>query len=117
MDSTSIWIGISRRREAVHSGVAKLRWGARTVGWLGTARGGLRLLWLRLARPSAVEIRLRSSGAVLGFAYPRQLVPALVVFGDVIDPEYAFLAAVARPNWTFIDVGAAIGQFTVFAAV
>ena len=61
-------------------------------------------------------MRLRSSRAVLGFAYPSQLVPALVVFGDLIDPEYAFLSAVARPNWTFIDVGAAIGQFTVFAA-
>jgi FkbM family methyltransferase len=39
-----------------------------------------------------------------------------VVFGDLIDPEYAFLTAVARPGWTFLDVGAAIGQFTVFAA-
>ena len=46
---------------------------------------------------------------------PDQLVPALIVFGEVIDPEYAFLARVARPNWCFIDVGAAIGQFTVYA--
>jgi FkbM family methyltransferase len=44
-------------------------------------------------------------------------VPTLVVFGDLIDPEYAFLEAVARPSWTFVDVGAAIGQFTVFAAL
>ena len=97
--------------------VAKLRWGARTVGWVATALGGLRLFRLWLMRPPTVEVRLRSSGAVLGFAYPTQLVPALVVFGDLIDPEYAFLAMVARPSWTFLDVGAAIGQFTVFAAV
>jgi len=117
MDSTSIWTGISRRREVISSGVAKLRWGARTVGWMATALGGLRLFQLWLMRPPTVEVRLRGSGAVLGFAYPRQLVPALVMFGDLIDPEYAFLTAVARPGWTFIDVGAAIGQFTVFAAL
>jgi FkbM family methyltransferase len=50
------------------------------------------------------------------FNYPKQLVTALVVFGDLIDPEYAFLREVGRPDWIFLDVGAAIGQFTVFAA-
>jgi len=105
-----------RLRIPIHSGVAKLRWGARTVGWAATALGGLRLFRLWIMRPPRVEVRLRNSGAVLGFAYPTQLVPALVVFGDLIDPEYAFLAAVARPGWIFLDVGAAIGQFTVFAA-
>jgi FkbM family methyltransferase len=100
----------------IRAGVAKLRWGARTVGWVATALGGVRLFRLWLMRPQTVEVRLRNSGAVLGFTYPTQLVPALVVFGDLIDPEYAFLAAVARPGWTFLDVGAAIGQFTVFAA-
>ena len=105
-----------RLKMHVRAAVAKLRWGASTVGWVATALGGLRLFRLWLTRPPTVEVRLRSSGAVLGFAYPAQLVPALVVFGDLIDPEYAFLAAVARPNWIFLDVGAAIGQFTVFAA-
>ena len=101
---------------SIRAGVAKLLWGARAVGWAATVFGSFRLFRLWLVRPPTVEVRLRNSGTVLGFAYPAQLVPALVVFGDLIDPEYAFLAAVARPNWTFLDVGAAIGQFTVFAA-
>ena len=50
------------------------------------------------------------------FQNPSQLAPALVVFRDLIDPEYAFLEVVGRPDWMFLDVGAAIGQFTVFAA-
>jgi len=107
---------LRRLAAPICAGVAKLRWGARTVGWMATALGGLRLFRLWLMRPPTVEVRLRNSGIVLGFAYPTQLVPALVVFGDLIDLEYAFLAAVARPGWTFLDVGAAIGQFTVFAA-
>lgn len=101
----------------LRSGIDKLRWGARTVGWPATAAGGMRLVWLKLTRPATAEVRLRESGARVSFAYPRQLVPMLVVFGDVIDPEYAFLSAVAKEGWTFLDVGAAIGQFTVFAAV
>src|SRR5262245_24553105 len=95
----------SRRLKVfVAASVAKLRWGTRTVGWMYTVLGGLRLFWLWFTRPRTVEVRLRSSGAILGFAYPTQLVPALVVFGDLIDPEYAFLAAVVRPDWIFLDV-------------
>jgi FkbM family methyltransferase len=33
-----------------------------------------------------------------------------------VDPEYPFLREIARPGWVVVDVGAAIGQFTVFAA-
>jgi FkbM family methyltransferase len=37
------------------------------------------------------------------------------MFGDLIDPEFAFLRSIARPDWVVADVGAAIGQFTIFA--
>jgi FkbM family methyltransferase len=97
-------------------GLDKARWGARTVGWGGVAAGAIRLAALALRRPERVLVQLRDFDMSLGFAYPSQLVPALVVFRSLIDPEYPFLAAVARPGWTFLDVGAAIGQFTVFAA-
>jgi len=97
-------------------GFDKARWGARTVGWGGVAAGALRLAGLALRRPERVVVRLRDFDMSLGFAYPAQLVPALVVFRRLIDPEYPFLAAVARPGWTYVDVGAAIGQFTIFAA-
>lgn len=97
------------------SAVGKLVWGARTVGALATATGVLRLLGLRLRRPERSRVRLRS-GAVLDFAVPSQVAPALVLFRDLIDPEFAFLTAISRPDWVVLDVGAAIGQFSVFAA-
>jgi FkbM family methyltransferase len=34
----------------------------------------------------------------------------------VIDPEFAFLRQVHRPDWVVADIGAAIGQFTLFTA-
>lgn len=56
------------------------------------------------------------SGQILEFAFPSQVPTALLTFGDFIDPEFAFLRKTYRPGWTVADVGAAIGQFTLFAA-
>jgi FkbM family methyltransferase len=50
------------------------------------------------------------------FSVPNQVAPALVVFSGLIDPEFALLERLARPDWVVVDVGAAIGQFSVFAA-
>src|SRR5690606_37801109 len=69
--------------------------------------------WARAPRRS--EVRLRS-GSVVEFDYPSQFPPVLVMFGDLIDPEFAFLREVAEQDWTVADVGAAIGQFSLFAA-
>lgn len=93
----------------------KLLWGVRAVGVSATLRGTARLAGLRLRRPRYSSIRVRS-GFELQFSYPDQMPVALVAFGDLIDPEYAFLTTVARPDWVVVDVGAAIGQFTVFSA-
>jgi FkbM family methyltransferase len=56
------------------------------------------------------------SGQILEFAFPSQVPTALLTFGDFIDPEFAFLRKIHRPGWVVADVGAAIGQFTLFAA-
>ncbi|RYG87096.1 MAG: FkbM family methyltransferase [Alphaproteobacteria bacterium] len=56
------------------------------------------------------------SGPILEFDYPDQFPPTLMMFGDLIDPEFSFLRQVARPGWRVVDVGAAIGQFSLFAA-
>jgi FkbM family methyltransferase len=93
----------------------KLRWGVRVVGVGATLEGSARYMTMRLSHPERSEIRLRS-GPILEFDYPSQFPSALVMFGDVIDPEFAFLRDIARPGWTIVDVGAAIGQFTLFAA-
>lgn len=94
----------------------KLRWGVRVVGPRPVLRGFGRLTKVWATRPAHAEVRLRC-GLILEFDYPGQFPTALVIFGDFIDPEFAFLRDVARPNWTIVDVGAAIGQFSMFAAV
>jgi FkbM family methyltransferase len=93
----------------------KLRWGVKAVGVGATLRGAGRLGSLLLRRPRHSEVRLRC-GPVLEFGFPEQVPYALLMFGDLIDPEYSFLRRVARPGWIVADVGAAIGQFTTFAA-
>lgn len=96
--------------------MGKLRWGTRAVGPIAAARGVWRLVCLSLGRPERAEVRLRS-GPILEFDYPGQFPPTLMLFGDFIDPEFAFLRQVARLHWRIVDVGAAIGQFSMFAAI
>ncbi|WP_194164571.1 FkbM family methyltransferase [Microvirga thermotolerans] len=107
-----------RIEQAVHrssNAVHKVQWGIRAAGLRNALEGSAHLLRLRLQRPDRAKIILRS-GPRLQFAYPSQLPRTLVMFGDFIDPEYAFIREVARPDWTVVDVGAAIGQFSIFAA-
>lgn len=85
------------------------------VGPRAAVVGAFRLLWLYLTRPSRGEVHLRS-GPVLEFDFPSQSPPALVMFGDLIDPEFALLREIAQPGWGVVDIGAAIGQFAMFAA-
>lgn len=94
----------------------KAGWGLRAVGPGATAQGLLRLARICATRPSDGAVHLKS-GPVLEFDYPSQFPPVLVVFGDFIDPEFAFLQLIAQPNWLVVDVGAAIGQFSMFAAL
>lgn len=96
--------------------MAKVVWGVSVVGPVRSCGGLVRLAVMSVRRRPHGVVQLRS-GPVLGFIYPSQLVPTLVVFGDYIDPEMAFLRKVARSRWVVLDVGAAIGQFTVFAAL
>jgi len=103
---------LSRRLRQAYD---KFRWGLRVAGPGAALPGAIRYGMLRLRRPATGEVRLRS-GPVLEFDYPSQFPPTLMMFGDFIDPEFAFLQQVAEPGWQVIDVGAAIGQFSMFAA-
>ena len=107
---------MSNKRARFGNALEKMIWGIKTVGIFRVMRGLVRYARYRVVRPESVQIHLSRINAQLKFNYPSQLVPALVLFGDLIDPEYAFLQAAARPSWTFLDVGAAIGQFSIAAA-
>ena len=93
----------------------KLRLGVDEVGVRELMHGAARVLGMRFRRAGRAEIQLRS-GPVLEFDYPSQFPTVLVMFGDFVDPEFAFLRRIARPDWVVADVGAAIGQFSLFAA-
>lgn len=98
-----------------HNWKDKTRWGLRVVGAGAAMRGAARTLALYLRRPERSELQLRS-GPVLEFSFPNQVPLVLLMFGDFIDPEFAFLRKVCRSDWVVADVGAAIGQFAIFAA-
>jgi FkbM family methyltransferase len=94
----------------------KMLWGLRVVGAWAILRGSVRMCYLYLRRPKNSELQLRS-GEILEFSFPSQLPRALLVFGDFVDPEFDFLRRIFRPDWIVADVGAAIGQFAMFAAM
>lgn len=95
---------------------SKLSWGLRAVGPFAMAAGLARFIKIWLMRPARSQVRLRS-GPILEFDYPGQFPSTLVLFGDFIDPEFPFLQLLAKPHWQVVDVGAAIGQFSMFAAM
>ncbi|MCO6049121.1 FkbM family methyltransferase [Mesorhizobium sp. RP14(2022)] len=95
------------------SGFHKLCWGLRTVGPRETLVGAGRLAGLGWKKPARAEVRLRS-GFSLEFDYPSQFPTMPVTFGDLVDPEFAFLRKVFRSDWVVIDVGASIGPFSLF---
>lgn len=94
----------------------KAQWGIRIVGVAAALRGAIRMSRLFLSRPKHSEIRLRS-GPILEFNFPNQAPLVLLIFGDFIDPEFAFLRKVCRRGSIIVDIGAAIGQFALFAAM
>lgn len=96
--------------------VSKVWWGLRQVGPLQVARGLCRLLVITVRRPRTVVTRGRRTGLRIAFRYPEQLIPTLVVFGDLLEPELALLEEHLDPHGIAVDVGASIGTWTMMAA-
>lgn len=94
----------------------RLAWGARQVGIARTLNGLARLAALRLRRPVQGRIRTCAGGLDIFFNYPSQLMPMLVVFQDLLEPELAMVASCLGPGRVAIDVGASIGTWTLCAA-
>lgn len=107
MHHTIVRADIMRRR---------LAWGTRQVGIARTLLGLARLAALALRQPAHSRIRTFSSGLEIAFNYPSQLMPMLVVFQDLLEPELELLGRLLGPGRVAVDVGASIGTWALCAA-
>jgi len=94
----------------------KLSWGTRQVGIVRTAAGLTRLTALTIRRPDRASVQTDHNQLRISFRYPSQLIPTLVVFQELIEPELGALATMLGPGRIAIDVGASIGTWTMSAA-
>ena len=94
----------------------RIVWGTRQVGVARTTAGLARLSVLAVRRPDYAQIRTSRDQLSISFRYPSQLIPTLVLFRDLIEPELALLAATLGPGRVAVDVGASIGTWTMSAA-
>src|SRR5262245_2421543 len=94
----------------------RLIWGAQEVGLLRTIAGLGRLASLVVWRLPRAEVRTATSGFRIAFNYPTQLMPLLVVFQELLDPELALLPRLLGRGRVAVDVGASIGTWTLRAA-
>jgi FkbM family methyltransferase len=95
---------------------AKLHAGLRRFGMLATLRGACRLGLMRILRsPDGIAAVVRD-GLSFRFRMPVQCPTALVLYGDLVEPEYEFVRRVVVRGSVFFDVGAGIGTFALVAA-
>ncbi|MCY7286734.1 MAG: FkbM family methyltransferase [Cryobacterium sp.] len=69
-----------------------------------------------MRRPATATIRAHRHDLLISFRYPAQLIPTLVVFGDLLEPELGLLPDELGPGAVALDVGASIGTWTMVAA-
>ena len=94
----------------------RLIWGTRQVGLARTTAGFARLSALAVRRPNYARIRTSRDQLDISFRYPSQLIPTLVVFRELLEPELGFLGTTLGPGTVAIDVGASIGTWAMSAA-
>jgi len=96
--------------------IKRLSWGARQVGVPRAATGVARLLTLAVGRPEYVHVRTNRDALNISFRYPGQLIPTLVVFRELLEPELRLLPSALGPGSVAVDVGASIGTWAMSAA-
>lgn len=74
------------------------------------------MLSLAARRPQYGQVITTSDHLRIAFRYPAQLMPMLVLFRDLIEPELGALPQVLGPGRLAIDVGASIGTWSLPAA-
>src|SRR5262249_19150266 len=74
------------------------------------------LILLAVWRTPRAEVTTSISKLRIAFKYPTQLMPLLVVFQELLDPELTVIGGLLGPGRVAVDVGASIGTWTLYAA-
>lgn len=96
--------------------VSKLQAGMRAYGWTRTVGGLMAYLGLRLSGCPEAAVVTRSDGLLVLLALPRQDMPTLIIFQDLVEPEYTLLKELLHDDSVFVDVGCGIGTYAISAA-
>lgn len=96
--------------------IQKLFAGVSFFGWSRAIAGTVRLIHLKVTQPKETQIRTESDGLVFHFRYPAQLMPSLVVFRELVEPEFALLPLILKSHSVFLDVGGGIGAYSILAS-
>jgi FkbM family methyltransferase len=104
--------GVVRAQAAL----SRIGWGAREIGLRRTFTGLLRLALLTASRAPRAEVRTANSGLRIAFNCRTQLMPLLIVFQELLEPEFDAVRRLLGPGAVAIDVGASIGTWTLWAA-
>jgi FkbM family methyltransferase len=91
--------------------------GIRIFG-IGTTIQGLFFLCCHgVFKPKVAFVKTRTDGLRIEFDYPSQMMPALVVFRDFLEPDYDFVRRILEVGFVFFDVGCGIGSYSMVAAL
>ena len=96
--------------------IRKIIWGVQQVGARRVGLGLGRYLLMVARRPAQATVTSHRDRLIISFRFPSQLIPTLVVFGDLMDPELAVLTHALGPGRLAVDVGASIGTWSMMAA-
>lgn len=90
--------------------------GIRAFGIGTTIQGLFSLCYYRVVKPKVGFVRTRTDGLQVQFDYPSQMMPAMVMFGDFVEPDCEFVRRILRADSVFFDVGCGIGTYSMVAA-
>jgi FkbM family methyltransferase len=103
-------------RVRAQAALSRIGWGVREIGLRRTITGLLRLALLTASKAPKAEVNTANSGLRIAFNCSTQLMPLLVVFQDLLEPELDAVQRLLGPGAVAIDVGASIGTWTLWAA-
>jgi FkbM family methyltransferase len=96
-------------------GLKKLVGGIERFGVLRSVTGVVRYLKFKIGKPQRGMVSTITDNLRISFAYPKQFMGTLVVFRELVEPEYQFLRKALNKDSVFIDIGGGIGNYSMCA--